>query len=103
MGARAPQLRKTSARILAAKFGVSERTIRNHVAAPRAWWENQRREIRAKAASLRATGMKWADIGKLLGCSEEAARALGSRGIGKKGAVVVAKRDPNTIDMFDPR
>lgn len=103
MTARTPQLRKKTAREIGEKLGLSARTIRRYVAAPRNWWEDHRREIRAKAARLRATGMKWSEIGKVLGCSTEAARALGSRGMGKKGAAVVDKRDPNTIDMFDPR
>lgn len=100
MTARTPALRKKTARELAEKFGVTPRTIRNHMAAPRDWWTQQRRELRAKAAALRATGMTWPQIGQALGCSSEAARALGSRGMGKKGAQPLPDRDPNTRDLF---
>jgi len=102
MTARTPQLRKKTARELAEKFGVSPRTIRNHVAAPRDWWAQHRREIRQKAARLRATGMTWAEVGKALGVSESAARALGKRATGEwaDGGQKRTERDPNTRDLF---
>lgn len=82
MTARVSQIRKKTARELASKFGVSERTIRNHMAAERSWWVNQRRELREKAANLRDTGLTWKQIGESLGVTEGSARALAKRARG---------------------
>lgn len=102
MTARTPQLRKKTAREVAEKLGVSPRTVRRYVAAPRDWWTQHRREIRQKAARLRATGMTWAEVGKALGVSESAARALGKRATGEwaDGGQKRTERDPNTGDLF---
>lgn len=97
MTARIPQIRSKTARELADKFGVTPRTIRNHMAAPRNWWEEQRRALRAKAISLRETGMTWQQIGEALGCSSEAARALGRRARAER---TNAPSDSNTGDLF---
>ena len=98
MTARAPQLRTKTAREVAEKLGVSPRTVRRYVAAPRNWWEEQRRALRAKAISLRETGMTWQQIGEALGCSSEAARALGRRARAERSS---APSDSNTGDLFD--
>lgn len=98
MSARHPLPRKKTARELAEKFGVTPRTIRNHMAAPRNWWEEQRRAMRAKAIALRATGMTWPQVGEALGCSSEAARALGKRA--RAELANAQQRDPNTADLF---
>jgi len=95
MTARAPQLRNKTAREVAQKLGVSPRTVRRYVAAPRDWWEDHRRAMRAKAVALRSTGMTWAQIGEELGCSDEAARAMA-----KRAASEQIERDPNTGDLF---
>lgn len=96
MTARTPALRKKTARELADRFGVTTRTIRNHMAAPRDWWKEHRRALREKAAALRATGMKWADVGKALNVSESSARALGKRGAGAWSGT----RASNSADLF---
>lgn len=101
MTARTPQLRKKTARELAEKFGVCPRTIRNHIAAPRDWWTQQRRELRQKAARLRATGMPWAEVGKALGVSESAARAMGRRAAGAWAGSPQPERDDTTADLFN--
>lgn len=85
MTARTPQLRKKTAKEVAAKLGVSERTVRRYVAAPRDWWKQQRHELREKAATLRDTGMTWKQVGEALGVTEGAARALGKRARGRWG------------------
>lgn len=102
MTARTPALRKKTAREVAEKLGVSPRTVRRYVAAPRDWWTQQRRDMQRKAASLRATGMPWAEVGKALGVSATAARALGRRGAGAwaDSAQASPERDPNTADLF---
>lgn len=101
MTARTPQLRKKTAREVAEKLGVSPRTVRRYVAAPRDWWTQHRREIRQKAARLRATGMTWAEVGKALGVSESAARALGKRATGAwADGSPQPDRDTATPDLF---
>lgn len=101
MTARTPQLRKKTARELAEKFGVSPRTIRNHVAAPRDWWTQHRRELRQKAARLRATGMTWREVGNALGMTESAARAAGRRAAGHwASSGLQPERDTTTLDLF---
>lgn len=103
MSARMPQPRKKTARELAEKFNVSPRTIRNHIAAPRAWWTEQRRELRQKAARLRATGMSWAEIAKALDVTESSARALARRGAGAwTSSGPTPARDTTTADLFEP-
>jgi transposase len=83
MTARTPQLRKKTAKEVAAKLGVSARTVRRYVAAPREWWKEHRREIREKAATLRDTGMTWKQVGETLGVTEGSARALAKRARGQ--------------------
>lgn len=105
MTARIPQLRKKTAKELAEKFGVSPRTIRNHMAASRDWWTQQRRELREKAASLRATGMTWKAVGEALGVTESAARAMGKRARGEwpsSGTYPTSDLDTATGDLFSP-
>jgi predicted transcriptional regulator len=85
MTARVQQPRKKTARELAEKFGVSERTIRNHMAAERSWWVAQRHELREKAATMRDTGMTWKQVGETLGITEGSARALAKRARGRWG------------------
>lgn len=101
MTARTPQLRKKTAAEVAAKLGVSPRTVRRYVAAPRDWWTQQRRELRQKAARLRATGMTWRDVGTALGMTEAAARAAGRRGAGEwASSGPQPDRDTTTPDLF---
>lgn len=61
--------RKGTARDLAARLGVSERTIRNYVAEPRASWEARAADRRVKIRELRATGMTMRAIAAEVGCS----------------------------------
>lgn len=97
-----PVPRRRTARELAERHGISVRTVQRMVGRPRRWWEQHRREIRQKAARLRATGMTWAEVGKALGVSESAARAMGKRATGEwaDGGQKRTERDPNTRDLF---
>lgn len=103
MTARTPQLRKKTAAEVAAKLGVSPRTVRRYVAAPRDWWTQHRRNLQLKAAQLRATGMTWREVGNALGMTEAAARAAGRRGAGAWADSNQPKpdRDPNTLELFE--
>lgn len=87
---------------VAARFGVSTRTVSKIRGRSRDWWIQQRRDMQSKAASLRATGMPWAEVGKAIGVSATAARALGRRGAGAwaDSAQASPERDPNTADLF---
>lgn len=91
-------------RQLAERFGVSTRTIRRATSGRRSrdWWTELRREMQRYAAQLRATGMKWAEVGAALGVSEDAARALGRRGAGKWASSSQEQpgTDPNAPDLF---
>jgi len=93
--------RKTNAEV-AAKFGISTRTVRRMVGRPRAEYLAECRAHRAKAAALRATGMTWAEVGAAMGVSESAARAMAQRGRGawSDSAPPSDPRDPDTADLF---
>ena len=71
--------RKLTAREAAARFGVSERTIRRTMAEPRASFEARGQARRVQAAALRAEGLKWAVVGERMGVSADAARRLAAR------------------------
>lgn len=71
--------RKITAREAAARFGVSERTIRRTMSEPRAEFEARAKERRLQAVALRAEGLKWAAVGERMGISGEAARRLATR------------------------
>lgn len=61
--------RKGTARDLAARLGVSERTIRNYVAEPRDSWEARAADRHEKIRELRNTGMTMRAIAAEVGCS----------------------------------
>lgn len=95
-----PQRKEPTNAEIAERFGVSTRTVSKIRGRSRDWWTQHRREIRQKAARLRATGMTWAEVGKALGVSESAARALGKRATGAWADGARVERDPNTGDLF---
>lgn len=70
------QLRKKTAREIAARFGVSERTVRAHVAEDRDTYESRAAERRKVAGTMADNGASWADIAEAVGGSEWSARAL---------------------------
>lgn len=70
--------RRTAAEV-AAKLGVTPRTVRNYLATPRKEYEAKARERRRRAAELRAKGLPWADVGRELGVSATSARLLALR------------------------
>lgn len=85
---------------LAAKFGVSVRTVQRATRRDPQWWVLRRRELREYAARLRATGMAWADVGKALGVSPGAARALAKRGMGAWADTHLPPPDAASGDLF---
>lgn len=62
-----PAKRKQTARELAKKFGVSERTIRRAVAQPRAEYVAGAHARQDEALRMREAGMKWREVGDALG------------------------------------
>ena len=71
--------RKVTAREAAERLGVSERTIRRMMAEPREDFVRRAKERRIEAATLRAEGLKWAEVGERMGISPNAARNLANR------------------------
>ena len=69
MTAEKPQRRTKTARELAEKFGVSERTIRSLMAEPREEFLNRAQQRRIQAGKLRAQGMQYKDIAEEMGLS----------------------------------
>ena len=80
MGAEQPRRRKMTAREAAARFGVHPRTIRKVVAEPRDEWEARGRARQEEALALREQGLSYAELGRALGVSRDAAAGLVRRG-----------------------
>lgn len=91
--------RKVTAKEAAKRLGLSERTIRNYQAEYRNDYEKRAAERREMAHKLRSHGMTWADVGKALNCSPEAARALSNRFIAQEKAKQEKKEEK--LDNFD--
>lgn len=91
--------RKTNAQV-AAKFGISPRTVSRMRGRSRESYIEECRAIRQKAASLRSTGMTWAEIGIALGITESAARSAGRRAVGAWGPASPDAADESTGDLF---
>lgn len=96
-----PPKRKTNGEV-AAKFGICARTVSRMRGRSRDAYIAECRELRAKAARLRATGMTWAEIGAALGITTGAARSAAQRGAGAWSDSVPPQpdRDPHTGELF---
>lgn len=91
MGAVKPIKRKHTARELAERLGVSERTIQRLMAQPRAEYEAETHARQDKALRLRESGMKWADVGiEFGGVSASAAYQLAAKAKARRGETVDA-------------
>lgn len=91
MTALKPAKRKQTARELARKFGVSERTIRRAVAQPRADYVAGTHARQDEALHLRESGLKWREVGDALGgISESAAYQLAAKARARRGETVDA-------------
>jgi hypothetical protein len=80
MGALEPSKRNAPASVLAARFGVTTRTVRNVIAEPRPEFDARARARQSEALNLRELGLSYAEIGKSLGISRDAASGLVRRG-----------------------
>lgn len=79
MGAITPAKRKKTARESAAKFGVTERTIRNWLAQPRADYLAEAEARRKTVIELKSQGLTHSQIGEQLGISAKAVECLHRR------------------------
>lgn len=80
MGAVKPVKRKHSARELAERLGVSERTVQRLMAQPRSEYLAGAHARQDEALSLRESGLKWSEVGELLGgVSASAAHQLAAK------------------------
>lgn len=79
MTVRIRRKRNKTAREVAEKFNISERTVRRYISEERSNYEKRAYERRKLAYILRSKGKPWKEVGEILGCSDEAARALSRR------------------------
>lgn len=68
--------RKKTAKEIAEKLGVTERTVRSYIAEDRDSYESNAAKRRLVAGTMHAQGASWSEIAKAVGGSENAARAL---------------------------
>lgn len=98
------QKRNKTAKEIAEKFSVSERTVRRYVAEHRNAYEERAEKRREIAYNLRLQGKKWKEVGDMLDCSAEAARALYRRYIEiqeqRKKEALEEKNKTNNFDLF---
>ncbi|MGN2884866.1 plasmid replication protein, partial [Klebsiella pneumoniae] len=71
--------RNKTAKEMAQRLNISDRTVRKLIALPREDYEKEAKQRRLKAFVLRESGMKWADVGIALGTTKHGAIALYKR------------------------
>lgn len=62
-----PIKRNRTAKEVAARLGVSERTVRRYIAQPREEFLAEARARQDKALELRESGLKWREVGEAMG------------------------------------
>lgn len=91
MGAVKPIKRKHTARELAERLGVSERTIQRLMAQPRAEFEAEAHVRQDEALRLRESGLKWSEVGNQMGgISASAAHQLATKARARREELVPA-------------
>jgi transcriptional regulator with XRE-family HTH domain len=76
VGAESPERRKLTAKQMAARFGVSDRTVRRIMAEPRAAYLARVRERREQAVALRAESLTQQQIAARMGVSQQTVSRL---------------------------
>ena len=71
--------RNKTAKEMAQRLNIIDRTVRKLIALPREDYEKEAKQRRLKAFVLRESGMKWADVGIALGTTKHGAIALYKR------------------------
>lgn len=91
MTAMYPQKRKHTAAEMAAKYGVSTRTVKRIMAQPRAEYDAEVHARQDEALRLRESGLKWAEVGaEFGGISASAAYRLAAKARARRGELVSA-------------
>ena len=83
MTALRPQRRKGTAREVAARFGVSPRTVQRIVAEPRGEFESRAAERQDEALALYESGLSYQGVADALGISRDTASGLVRRARGR--------------------
>ena len=76
MGAESPERRKLTAKQMAARFGVSDRTVRRIMAEPRSVYLSRAQERREQAVELRAEGLTQQQVATRMGVSQQTVSRL---------------------------
>lgn len=93
--------RNKTAKEVAEKFNMSERTVRRYIAETREDYENRASERRLLAHSLKNKDKTWHEVGEIMGISEKAAKALGHRYRSlEKQKKLEAKNKTTNYDLF---
>ena len=72
--------RNKTAKDLAKKLGVHERTVRRYIALPRSDYESEAESRRKTAYNLHfKDGLKWRDVAEKMNATEHAVKALAKR------------------------
>ena len=92
--------RKQTARELAERFGVSERTIRRAVAQPRADYLAEVRARQDEALRLRESGLRWREVGDALGgINASAAYQLAAKAKARREREAASLPEPLPIEF----
>ncbi len=72
--------RKNTAKDLAKKLGIHERTVRRYIALPRNDYESEAESRRKTAYNLHfKDGLKWREVAEKMNATEDAVKALAKR------------------------
>lgn len=71
-----PRRRTGTAKELAARYRISERSVRNIIAEPREDFETRAQRRQDEALTLRRQGLSHAEVGEILGVSRDTAAGL---------------------------
>ncbi|EGM6831323.1 HTH domain-containing protein [Salmonella enterica subsp. enterica serovar Liverpool] len=72
--------RKNTAKDLAKKLGIHERTVRRYIALPREDYESEAENRRKTAYNLHfKDGLKWREVAEKMNTTEDAVKALAKR------------------------
>ena len=85
-----PHQRNGTAKELARRYGISERSVRNVIAVPRPEFDASAKARQREALTLREKGLTYGQIAKELGISRDSAAGLVRRALAHQRAELVA-------------